>query len=499
VTIQVRCVVFYVVAAARVAISHCFHCCCLIVFLSGTQTRLKHGMQSWIRATNQSRMHTFNTMVRNKKCQHLIQLILNHLKHAIFNTIGSRFKTWHNRILSMKRYEYCCSKALLFWKKRIVIKCFIVWLSSFRKKKKLYQNYLFCVGQTNQKLLAKQYLVWRSNVQLQTTTKKIVVGIIRRWTGMQLTTGWRSWCTFVTKKNQWLQQEQRLKMSQHVFLRRTMVNKYRNTLQQSFYVWYKWKVVDQKQHHILGTFIKKWRHNQLLAGWRKFKEIIQQMATMEMNSLAKQNHLKRYVLKKYMSALHFSFMQLKYYCHMTSIQSELACALSLQGNNRLKTLRRCCSKWRDQIMQKVYLQYYVQKYLLYGFKQWCRYSRLVWYEAMRGVMVERTKDLDSMFDAREAIRKWKYIVSLMKMKKAYALIVGIHEERIHVSDGGVVVLQCCCSCAVVQLCSCAVVQLCSFVLCCLLFLFSQQIVHWLFKCFPLNLTIPGNDIKISIH
>ena len=103
-------------------------------------------------------------------------------------------------------------------------------------------------------------------------------------------------------------------------------------------------------------------------------------------------------------------------------------------------------------MQKVYLQYYVQKYLLYGFKQWCRYSRLVWYEAMRGVMVERTKDLDSMFDAREAIRKWKYIVSLMKMKKAYALIVGIHEERIHVSDGGVVVLQCCCSCVVVKFC-----------------------------------------------
>ena len=130
------CVVLYVFAA-RVAIlivSIVVVLCCFFL-LSGTQTRLKRGMQTWVRATNQSRMHTFNTMVRNKKIQHLIQLILNHLKHAIFKTIGSRFKTWHNRIQSMRRDEYYCRKALLFWKKRIVIKCFIAWLSSFRKKK----------------------------------------------------------------------------------------------------------------------------------------------------------------------------------------------------------------------------------------------------------------------------------------------------------------------------------------------------------------------------
>ena len=47
-------------------------------------------------------------------------------------------------------------------------------------------------------------------------------------------------------------------------------------------------------------------------------------------------------------------------------------------------------------------------------------------------MIERTDEMDQMFEAREALRTWRYKCGVMTLEKKYQLVVQVHSKRIEI-------------------------------------------------------------------
>jgi hypothetical protein len=80
---------------------------------------------------------------------------------------------------------------------------------------------------------------------------------------------------------------------------------------------------------------------------------------------------------------------------------------------------------------KTRILHWRKSHLLLSFRKWCRHTKYEYEKDYELLTREKVNALDHMFEVREAVRTWKYVVCLVRMEERYRLQLKIHEDRIH--------------------------------------------------------------------
>ena len=306
------------------------------------------------------------------------------------------------------------------------------------KKKRRWTN----LAQTHsmQVQLRRAFQQWRRLCVVRTRARRILQRCKSRMTRQLLDRGWRTWC-----KHDGRQFVQRIRDRYIWKTTKRMMERGEIDQKKKFYCYWRDQARERQQQRRvtrrrLSTMIKRWRSRSLVQSWERWIVQVRKEKQRDQGVL----RILRLFLKSRTDAMRGAVMKMKHWSnqkfHSRVQRQDALLQLSSKLFDRVTALHRRFYHWKStacasSTCRRVLLRVsrlWNRRNLSSCFRTWSLFSRQLWERAMEEVVSGRNIELDNMFEAREALRRWKYFASLIDMEERYTTQVSIHEQRVHV-------------------------------------------------------------------